>query len=137
MIEENNSTNSSPKSLEPNKNETIAEAYRKIYGKDPESETEEWRLASDILDNWNVPALGEDLAKETLFRIINHTPFPSEPLTESVVGVAEEKITELFPEMGESDPHMALIAELERRYWAEKEVKEKNETKESGFKKIK
>lgn len=111
----------------------IAEAYAKIYNRSPDSEAEEWQAALEIINHWDVPLLGENLAKECLFRIINHTPFPDEVLTKSIVGVAEEKILELFPELGWQDHvHIDVVANLERKYWEQKKEHEtKTEIKES------
>lgn len=111
-------------------NKSIVKAFTLLFGSEPEPDKKEWQIASEILDNWNVPLLGEDLSKECLFRIINHTSFPNSKLTRLIVGIAEEKITELFPELGWQDHvHMDVVAELERKYWEGKLRENQNEIK--------
>ncbi|GEM_PF-1573402 len=108
---------------------TIVKSYTILFGTEPDPKAEEWQIVSEILDHWNVTLLGEDLSKECLFRIINYTSFPNSELTKSVVGIAEEKITELFPELGWQDHvHMDVVAELERKYWEEKRRVQENKT---------
>lgn len=108
----------------------ILRAYTIINGSEPALEMAEWQAAEYILNNMDVPRLGEDLAKECLFRIINYTSFPDRELTRSIVGVAEEKISEFYPELGIQDHvHMDVVAELERKYWEEKEKEKEQEHK--------
>jgi hypothetical protein len=94
----------------------LLKAYTNIFGTKPDPALKEWELAQAIMTHWNVPALGEDLARECIFRIVNHTEFPSPEITKEVVGLAEDKAPELFPELEGIDPHMDVIAHLERQY---------------------
>jgi hypothetical protein len=97
-------------------NNHLARAYTIIFGTEPAPELQEWEVAKAVLDKWNVPALGEELAKECIFRIVNNTDFPSQEITAEIVGTAEDKATELFSELEGLDPHMDVIAHLERKY---------------------
>jgi hypothetical protein len=94
----------------------LIKAYANIFGSKPDPTLKEWELARAIMANWDVPALGEDLARECIFRIVNHTDFPTPETTKEVVGLAEDKATELFPELEGVDPHMDVIAHLERQH---------------------
>jgi len=104
---------------------TLKKSYEKIFKKEPDVDLKDWELAQKIVGEWNVPALGEDLAKETIFKIVNHISFPNGEKTVEIVGKAEEMATELFEELENVDPHMDVIAELERRYW-EKKLQDQN-----------
>lgn len=103
-------------SIDSSNMQTLAEAYKKISGKDPEPTISEWELARDIMARWSVPKLGEDLARECIFRIVNHVVFPTSELTKETVGIAEDRATELFPELEGVDPHMDVLAHLEHKY---------------------
>ena len=107
--------------------DTIVEAYKKLHdGQEPLADTEEWTLASEVLDNWDVSILGEEFAKETLFSILKHTPFPSPALSDSIQVRAEEKIMELYHHSFEhGDDVKEVIKELEEAYWKDKAEKEK------------
>ena len=96
--------------------EILREAYRKIFGTDPDPKIPEWELAREVMGHWDVPKLGEDLARECIFRIVNHVIFPTDELTREIAGSAEDKSLELFPELEGVDPHMDVIAHLERKY---------------------
>lgn len=93
----------------------LNEAYKKIFGKEPDK-MEEWEIARDIMDNWNVPVLGEDMAKEVIFKVVNHVIFPSNEITREVVLRAENYATELFDELRTDEPHMAELERLETEY---------------------
>ncbi|HUO75925.1 MAG TPA: hypothetical protein VMU12_03390 [Candidatus Paceibacterota bacterium] len=97
-------------------NTDLVRAYELLIGTEPPTEMREWQVAKVIMENWNVPVLGESLAKECVFRIVNHVIFPTNELTQEVVGAAEDKATELFSELDGIDPHMDVIAHLERKY---------------------
>ncbi|MFZ5559246.1 MAG: hypothetical protein ACOZAL_00410 [Patescibacteria group bacterium] len=109
----------------------IIAAYKKLFNKEPEAETEEWRLAQKIVSHWNVPKLGEELALETLFEILNHTDYPDTETTHRIVGRAENLISEFLPELSEHDAHMDVIEFLERKYYKEKEAKKEKEKEEN------
>lgn len=70
--------------------------------------------------------IGEELALETLFEIINHTDFPTTEITYKIVGKAEDLITEFLPETSEHDPHMDVVEFLERQYYEKKKLRERN-----------
>ncbi len=74
------------------------------------------------MGNFNVPKLGQDLAKEVLFDIILHVPYPDVETTHRIVYKAESFAEELFPELEGHDAHMDVIEGLERKYWEEKEM---------------
>lgn len=99
---------------------TLTKAYQIIFDKEPEVEKAEWQVAKEIIENWNVPKLGEDFAKECLFEIILHVPFPNEETTKEVVGRAEDFAEELFEELAGHDAHMDAVEVLERKYRTDK-----------------
>jgi len=76
-------------------------------------------MAELLMDNFNVPELGEDLAKEVIFRVTNHVEYPNSETTQEIVIRAERKATELFDGLSD-EPHMDDIAWEETKYWAEK-----------------
>ena len=106
----------------------LIQAYRTLLGADPNPDMQEWELAQTIVHQWTVPLLGEELAREYIFCIVNHVMFPTPGQTREIVGLVEDKATELFPELEGVDPHMDVIAHLERRYH-EQNKKENSELK--------
>ncbi|OHA93133.1 MAG: hypothetical protein A3E02_01635 [Candidatus Zambryskibacteria bacterium RIFCSPHIGHO2_12_FULL_38_34] len=106
----------------------LEEAYKKIFNKEP-GNLENWEIAKDLMNNWNVPILGEDLAKRVIFKVVNHVIFPSDEITKEVVLKAENKATELFNELKTDEPHMDQIAILEREYYEKKRKEENNPLK--------
>lgn len=113
-----------------NEESKLVQTYKKLFDKEPKTETKEWRLARKIISNWDVPKIGEELALETLFEIINHTDYPNAEITHEIVGKAEDLISEFLPELTEHDAHMDVIEYLERKYWEEKELRKKELNKE-------
>ncbi|MEK7645707.1 MAG: hypothetical protein AAB374_01180 [Patescibacteria group bacterium] len=111
-------------------NQTLIKAYKIIFGQEPLAELKDWEVATRILHKWSVPKIGEDLAKECIFAIVNHIKYPSEATTHLIVGEAEEKGVELFPEIGVRDPSMDVYEWLENKYWESK-------NKENGSSEIK
>ena len=112
-------------------NSTLKKGYQIIFGKEPEVHKQEWQVAEEIMNNFNVPKLGEDMAKEVLFEVILHVPYPDIEITHRIVGRAEGFAEELFEELVEHDAHMDAIEVLERKYREDK--KRKQELKlESG-----
>lgn len=97
-------------------NRILKKAYRAIFGREPSAGQADWQMAEEIVNHWDVPKLGEDLAKECLFEIILHVTYPDFETTRAIVGHAEELSTELFPELANHDPHMDTIEVLERKY---------------------
>lgn len=94
----------------------LSKAYKLLTGTEPAAEMPEWQVAKIISARWDTRVLGEELARECIFRIVNHTIFPDPEVTREIVGQAEERATELFPELEGVDPHMDVIAHLERQY---------------------
>jgi hypothetical protein len=93
----------------------LSEAYRKLFDRDPK-DLQEWEIAKSVMNGWNVPVLGEELAKQVIFRVVNHVQFPSQEITTEVVLKAENMATELFEGEVTDEPHMAELAVLERKY---------------------
>ncbi len=100
---------------------TLLEAYTIIHGSEPAPGMEEWQAAKYVLENMDVPKLGEDLAKRTLFSLINRIRYPNKELTTEIVGGAEDELTEFYPERGDKDMDMHVAEWLEAEYWTEKE----------------
>ena len=109
-------------------NATLLKAYTIIYDTEPDVHMEEWQIAKFVLEIWDVPKLGEDLAKETLFALINHIYYPAQ-VSREIVGEAELKLPELFPEIGEHDPDMHIAEWLENKYLEQKKEKMKSSEK--------
>jgi hypothetical protein len=111
-------------------NPLVLRAYKTIHGSDPAPEELEWEVVKNVLGNWDVPKLGEELASEFLFEVILHLVYPengpANEKTKEIVGPAEEKIIELFPQVGYQDGHIHWddVADLERGYWEEKRKRE-------------
>jgi len=87
-------------------------AYQLLLGVGPDGLVE-WQIAEAVLANFNVPKLGEELAKKCLLRIVNHTEFPTDEKTRILVGWAESLATELWSDLPD-EPHMAQLEYLER-----------------------
>jgi hypothetical protein len=103
----------------------LQEAYKIIFGKDPAEGLQEREIGREVIEHFDGRKRSEDLAKECVFRVVNHTIFPNSEVTREVVGRAEDIATELFPELEGVDPHMDVIAHLERVYHEKKEQKER------------
>lgn len=97
-------------------NRILKKTYQLTFGRELHKGQPDWQVAEDIINHWDVPKLGEDLAKECLFEIILHVTYPDFETTRRIVGHAEELSTELFPELANHDPHMDTIEVLERKY---------------------
>jgi hypothetical protein len=96
---------------------TLTEAYRKTFGWEP-GDMADWQIAERLMDNFNVPLLGEGLAKQCIFRIVNHIHYPDRETTTRIVLRAEGFASELWDELPD-EPHMAEIAHLENREYVE------------------
>ena len=105
----------------------IKKAYKIIFGKESDIEKADWQIADELMNKFIVRDLGDDLAKECLFEIILHIPFPSTETTHRIVGKAENIAEELFEELAGHDAHMATIEALEWKYWKDKEKEKKEE----------
>lgn len=107
----------------------INEAYKKLFNEEANASIKDWKIAEKILSRWDVPVLGEDLALETLFEIINHIIYPNIEITRRVVGRAENLISEFLPEFApdNADAHMDYMAFAEHKYYEEKKAKEERE----------
>ena len=104
----------------------ITEAYIKLFNREPKPEEKQWQLAKEIITKWDVRKIGEELALETLFEIINHTDFSTTEIARKTIGRAENLITEFLPEFSKHDPHMNVVEFLERQYYEKKKLKECN-----------
>lgn len=96
--------------------QALSQAYKILLDRYPDNDMPEWMVASEVTNKWDTRLLGEDLARECIFRIVNHTIFPTQDKTREIVGIAESRATELFPELEGVDPHMDVMAHLERIY---------------------
>lgn len=83
----------------------LKEAYSKVFGKDPASSMKKWELAKTIMSNWNVPKMGESLAKKVIFSVVNHTEYPDDNIRRSVIGIALAFSTELWDDLPD-EPHV-------------------------------
>ncbi|MGD0977474.1 MAG: hypothetical protein ABR875_04270 [Minisyncoccia bacterium] len=92
----------------------LIKGYKAIFGKEPEK-MESWELAREIINNFDVSKMGEELAREVIFEVANRVNFPTTEMTREIVGHAENLATELFDELNKSgkEPHMAEIEHLE------------------------
>lgn len=97
-------------------NSILKKSYQLIFGREPDSPRPDWQIAEDIIKNWDVPKLGEELSKECIFEIVGRVTYPDFETTRRIVGHAEELSTELFPELANLDPHMDVIEFLEKKY---------------------
>ena len=103
--------------------DTLTVAYLKLFGSEPVG-LEPWQIAKEILNNWNVPKLSEELAEECILKIVNHVQCPNKEITTEIVGKAEELGVELFPEIGIHDPSMDVYEWIENKRVAGKLKKE-------------
>ena len=87
---------------------TLKEAYVAIFGRDPPASTEDWQLADTIIENWDVPKIGENSAKQVIFRVVNHTHYPDNSTSQRVLGRALAFATELWNDLPD-EPHVAQI----------------------------
>lgn len=91
---------------------TLNLAYKIVFGIEPELGMKDWQIAEKLLDRFDVPKLGEELAKECIHRIVNHIPYPNNETTHRIVGRAEGFASELWDELS-NEPHMAELERLE------------------------
>ena len=90
----------------------LTRAYKITFDSDPPEGAVDWQLADALMSNSNVPKLGEDLAKQVIFRAVNHVFYPDRTTTERIVGTAEGFAPELWGDLSD-EPHMADIARKE------------------------
>lgn len=96
--------------------QTLNKAYKIIFKYSPD-DLKEWEIARDLMNNFNIQLLGEDLAKKVIFKVVNHIIYPNNEIAKEVVGRAEGFAGELFEELRDVDDiHMDDIADLERKY---------------------
>ena len=100
-----------------NTDPTLREAYEIIFAAAPDASAETWQIAEAILDNFDVPKLGEDLARRCIFRIVNHVHYPDRLTTTRLVGRAESFATELWDDLPD-EPHMADLEVKEYSYFS-------------------
>lgn len=92
--------------------QALNRAYKIVFGAKPEPGMKNWQVAEKLLDRFDVPKLGEDLAKSCIHRIVNHIEYPDVETTRRIVGRAEGLASELWDELPD-EPHMAEIERLE------------------------
>jgi len=109
--------------------QSLKKAFEIIFHKTPDSSMQEWEVARDVMTHFDGRILSEDLAKECIFQIVNHTMFPNQEITHDVVERAEHIAEELFEELSGVDPHMNVIAHLERKYYENKELEKNQENR--------
>ena len=85
-------------------------AYKQTFDRDPADGGSDWEIADALMMNFNVPKLGEDLAKQVIFRVVNHIDYPDKATTERIVGKADVRQS-----FGETIPVPLRIA-LRRRF---------------------
>jgi hypothetical protein len=90
---------------------SLKEAYQIIFGAYPDPDLAEGQVAKSIINHFDVPKLGEPLAKACLLRIVNHVGYPDRATTREIVGRAQGLATELWDDLSD-EPHMA---DLERK----------------------
>ena len=86
----------------------LNEAYEILFNHSPNSALSDWQIAEAVLDNFNVPKLGEKLAKECIYQVVNHIAYPDQESTRRIVSRAEGFATELWDDLPD-EPHMAEI----------------------------
>jgi hypothetical protein len=86
-------------------------AFKKIFSKEPEG-LEQWELAQQVLKNFNITLIGEELAKDVILETVNSTQYPDRETLHEVVGLAEGFASEIFDEYNKhenAEPHMAEL----------------------------
>ena len=86
----------------------IREAYEILFNHAPDPVMTDWQVAGAVLDNFNVPKIGEKAAKECIYEIVNHIAYPDQETTRRMVSRAEGFATELWDDLPD-EPHMAEI----------------------------
>lgn len=86
----------------------IVEAYHLILGSEPNPGLAQWQIAEAVLNQFDVPRLGDKLAKRCIFEIVNHINYPNQEITTRLVSRAEGLATELWDDLPD-EPHMAEI----------------------------
>lgn len=102
-------------------NITLNRAYQVIFDEKPSSDLLDWQVAEKIIDNFNVPKLGEDLAKEVVYTVVLDTRFPNQEKTTEVVGRAEGFASELWDDL----PDEVHMADLERKRFLERQEEDR------------
>jgi hypothetical protein len=105
----------------------LAHAYKLIHGYPPSPTMEDWQVADSILSRFDVPELGEALARGCIYKIVNHVLYPDKGTCTSIVLRAEGFASELFDGLGD-EPHMA---DLSRAEYHDGEYKKLQESMES------
>ena len=90
----------------------IDKAFEILGGVSGEENSEDWKKAKFILDNFNVPKLGEKFARNILFDVVIHVHFPDVQTTTHYVGQAEGLLGELLDVDADRELHMAEIEVL-------------------------
>lgn len=64
------------------------------------------------MENFNIPLLGDELAKDVILEAVNSTQYPDKETLHEVVGLAEGFASEIFTEYDKhenAEPHMAEL----------------------------
>ena len=92
--------------------EMLGRAHKIVFGIEPETDAKDWQIAEKLLDHFDIPILGEELAKKCIHRIVNYICYPDREITVRIVGRAEGLASELWDNLPD-EPHMAEIERLE------------------------
>lgn len=102
-------------------NQTLNKAYKIVFGEEISSDMSDWQIAEKIMNNFDVPKLGEDFAKEVIYVVVLDTHFPNQEKTTEVVGRAEGFAGELWDDL----PDEVHMADLERKRFLERQEKDR------------
>lgn len=92
------------------RNRILDEACLRIFNKI--FDYEDWQIAELLIENFDVRKLGEDLAQQVIFQVVNHIFYPDQEDTTRIVGRAEALASELFNNIFD-EPHMADLERIE------------------------
>ena len=97
----------------------VQSAYIAIFGTSPDPDAPEWKVAKDVSEHWNVPRMGEELAKRCILRIANHITFPVIEMTPQFSDGIGGRFRELFPvEVGGRPLNERTFVEVEIEFLA-------------------
>ena len=86
------------------------EALRVLGVPDSDRDLMPWEKARLIIENFNVPALGEEKAFDVLIDIVNYVRFPDVPTTNEYVGRVEGLLAEILDIDADREIHMDHVA---------------------------
>ncbi|MBI2058116.1 MAG: hypothetical protein HYT63_04035 [Candidatus Yanofskybacteria bacterium] len=80
-----------------NRDRYLKEGYRKLFGKEPEPNMNDWQIAALVMEGLDPRVLGERLAKQCIFRVFNYLSTDADrKLMESVWFLAEDNARSFF-----------------------------------------